>query len=111
MPFIVNTTYYINVRETRRGIKKMNNPETLAVLGTLDTRQENTTQKTNKMSNMDPWLIVRTIYILEKIEGTIQTRWQHWTHNTQDVDRQNTKQKTNKMRHRATTNLGEPRCS
>ena len=39
----------------------MDNAETLAAMGTLDTRQENTTQTTNKMSNMYPWLIVRTI--------------------------------------------------
>ena len=57
---MVNTTYYINVRENRR-VNPNWTIQTLAALGTHDTEQHNITQKTKKMSNMDTWLIVYTI--------------------------------------------------
>ena len=63
----------------------MDNPETLATLGTQDTGQINVRE--NRGGNK---------------EWTIQRRWHYWEHKTLDEDKQNTKthnttQKTKKM--------------
>jgi hypothetical protein len=74
----------INVRKNRRSNQewtiqrkpkeqsRMDNPETLAILGTQDTGQINIRE--NRRGNQ---------------EWTIQRHWQHWVHKTHDEDKQN----------------------
>ena len=55
----------------------MDNQETLATLGTQDTRRRQTKQinvRENRRGNQ---------------EWTIQRHWQHWVHKSQDEDKQN----------------------
>ena len=51
----------------------MDNPETLATLGTQDTEQINARE--NRSNNQ---------------EWTIQRHWHHWVHKTKSKDTQNT---------------------
>ena len=79
------------------GQSRMDNPETLATLGTQDTDEDNPetlttlgTQDTGRRQSRDTDNIGHTRHRTK----TIQRHWQHWAHKTQDEDKQNKKHNT-----------------
>ena len=63
----------------------MDNPETLAILGTLDTGQRS--EKTKGAIKNGPFRDIGNIGHTRQRTKTFQRHWQHWAHRTKTIQR------------------------